>query len=109
LILLVFGISIELNILQYILNIEKKKCTKIASLVDSDGDIISIVNFIINESIEANNDYEYVKKTFSHDVKIIQELFDNVIIPFDKRKKIISIGDKAFKTKENIVINKLKK
>ena len=66
----------------------KKKCTKIASLVDSDGDIISIVNFIINESIEANNDYEYVKKTFSHDVKIIQELFDNVIIPFDKRKKI---------------------
>lgn len=83
----------------------KKKATKIASLVDSDGDIISIINFIINETIEDNNGYEYVKKTFSHDVKIIQELFDNIIVEFDKRKSIYVGGDKAFKTQEVIIHN----
>lgn len=83
----------------------KKKATKIASLVDSDGDIISIINFIINETVENNNGYEYVKKTFSHDVKIIQELFDNIIVEFDKRKKINVGGDKAFKTQEVIIHN----
>lgn len=81
----------------------KKKATKIASLVDSDGDIISIINFIINESIEEHNGYEYIKKTFSHDVKIIQELFDNIIVEFDKRKNIYVGGDKAFKTQEVII------
>lgn len=83
----------------------KKKATKIASLVDQDGDIISIINFIINETVENNNGYEYVKKTFSHDVKIIQELFDNIIVEFDNRKKINAGGDKAFKTQEIIIHN----
>lgn len=81
----------------------KKKATKIASLVDSDGDIISIINFIINETIESNDEHEYVKKTFSHDVKIIQELCDNIIVDFDKRKNVFIGGDKAFKTQEVII------
>lgn len=80
----------------------KKKATKIASLVDSDGDIISILHFIVNKSIENNNDYLYIKKTFSHDVKIIQELFDNIIVKFDKRKKVLTGADKGFKTQEII-------
>jgi len=82
--------------------ISKKKATKFASLVDSDGDIISILNFISNISSKTDQNYLYIKKTFSHDVKIIQDLFNNVIIKFDKRKKVLTGADKGFKTQEII-------
>jgi len=80
----------------------KKKATKIGSIVDSDGDIISILNFIVNETHVKENNYEYIKKTFMHDVKIMQDLFDNILIHFDKRKNIYCGADKSFITK-NII------
>ena len=80
----------------------KKKATKIGSIVDYDGDLISILNFIINETIAEKNGYEYIKKTFSHDVKIMQELFDNIVVHFDKRKNIYCGADKSFIIKEEI-------
>jgi hypothetical protein len=83
----------------------KKNGTKIGTLVDSDGDIISIINMIINNSIGHLNDYEFVKKTFNHDVTIMQDLFDNIIVHLDRRKNIFCGGDKAFKTNNIITHN----
>ena len=80
----------------------KKKATKLGTIVDDDGDLIGILNFIINETIVEKNGYEYIKKTFSHDVKIMQDLFDKIIIKFDKRKNIYCGADKSFITKDQI-------
>lgn len=90
---------------------KKKNATKLGSLVDEDGDILSIIHFIINETIVTNeitDEYEYTKHTFNHDVTIIQELFNNVIVHFDKRKTIKCGGDKAFITNDNISHNNKK-
>ena len=91
---------------------KKKNATKIGSIVDSDGDILSILNFIVNKTIVKDNDFEYTKKTFNHDVKIMQDLFDNILIHFDGRKNIYCgacmVGtdhagaDKSFITKDKI-------
>lgn len=80
----------------------KKKATKIGSIVDSDGDILSILNFIVNETHVKEDNYEYIKKTFMHDVKIMQDLFDNILIHFDKRKNIYCGADKSFITRDII-------
>lgn len=83
----------------------KKNATKIGTLVDSDGDIISIINMMINLSPGNLNGHEFIKKTFNHDVTIIQELFNNVIVHLDGRKNINLCGDKAFKTQKTISHN----
>jgi len=55
----------------------------------------------MNKHVKENN-YEYIKKTFMHDVKIMQDLFDNILIHFDKRKNIYCGADKSFITKDII-------
>jgi hypothetical protein len=85
----------------------KKNVTKLGTLVDDDGDIVSIINMIINSTniFDNNDNFLYVKHTFDHDVKIMQTLFDNIIVNFDKRKTINCGGDKAFTTTEKIYHN----
>jgi len=83
----------------------KKKASKIATIVDTDGDIISLTYFTANQSVDKINDFDFIKKTFSHDVTIIQDLFDKIIVDLYKRKKINCGGDKAFATNNPIYYN----
>lgn len=88
--------------------LRKKNITKIADLVDEDGDIISIVNMVVNKKYDCINGYSFIKKTFNHDVNIIQTLFDNICVNLDKRKNVKCCGDNAFKTNEIIMYNNKK-
>lgn len=83
----------------------KKNGTKIATLTDADGDIISIINMMLNFTTGNLNGHEFIKKTFNHDVTIIQDLFDNIIVHLDGRKNINLCGDGAFKTNNTITHN----
>jgi hypothetical protein len=90
--------------------LKKKNVTRYAELVDDDGDMISIMHMKMHKTdvFDDNEKLKYVKKTFSHDISMVQKLFDNVIIHFDGRKNVYCGGDKAFKTQNEFYINNKK-
>ena len=86
------------NILLLILNIEKKKITKLSIISNKSNFIHSVEVFEIKNS---NDKY----KTSIHDVKMINKSLNKITVT-NKSKYFNLLGDKAYKTKENHKLNK---
>ena len=86
-------INMVVNVLLLILNIERKKITKLSIVSNNNNFIHSVEVFEIKNE---NDKY----KTSVHDVKMISKSLDKINVN-NKSKYFNLLGDKAYKTKEN--------
>lgn len=54
------------------------------------------------EAIDSNDYFEYTKRTFKHDIKYVQEVFDVIVVA---NNRINVCGDKAFRTSDKFNLN----
>lgn len=80
----------------------KKKCTKISAISDSKNNIISLT--YDKTHLSKNN-----IPSFTHDINLVQENLDNMLIKLPREKNCKLCGDKGYITQKKFKLNNKKK